>query len=314
MELPITKNGFTAILVFVDRLTKMVHLVSTHTDVSAEETAKLYIDNIFRHHGAQEDFVSDRDSRFTGKFWREVCNLLGTRENLSTAFHRVKSTCVVEKYLRSYVNIAQDNWDLLLPMAEYAINNSVHASTGYTPFFLNSGQHPLNPLLVGATRQEGDRGSRRASTSKNKLPAIDVFVKNVHEALHQAKVQLMKARDRQKSYADQTRREMDFSVGDKVLLRTLNLKLKTTGSRKLFPKWVGPFDVVQRIGKVAYKLGLPPSMKCHDVFHVSNLQAYRSDGRVQPPPYPIEVDGEHEYEVEQIVLHRDRKYGKRVRR
>jgi hypothetical protein len=146
------------------------------------------------------------------------------------------------------------------------------------------------------------------------LPAIDAFVKNVHEALHQAKVHLMKARDRQKSYADKTRRELEFSVGDKVLLRTLNLKLKTTGSRKLLPKWIGPFEVVKRIGKVAYKLELPSSMKCHDVFHVSNLQAYRSDGRVQPPPFPIEIDGEEEYEVEQILLHRDRRYGKRARR
>lgn len=61
MEMPMTKNGYSAVLVFVDRLTKMVHLVPTRTDVTAEETAKLYVDNVFKHHGLQKYFVSDRD-------------------------------------------------------------------------------------------------------------------------------------------------------------------------------------------------------------------------------------------------------------
>lgn len=120
------------------------------------------------------------------------------------------------------------------------------------------------------------------------------------------------AQDRQKSYADQRRRELDFSAGDKVLLSTKNLKLKTTGPRKLFPKWIGPFIVVERIGTVAYRLELPPSMRCHPVFHVSNLQPYRSDGRVQPPPAPIEVDNDLEYEVEKILPHRDIRKGTRT--
>ena len=220
---------------------------------------------------------------------------------------------MLEEFLRSYVGPTQDDWDELLPLAEYAINNSVHTSTKFTPFFLNSGQHPLNPLTMN--RHVGDRRSRLAGrAAMSELPAVKAFVKNIHEAIHKAKLNLKAARDRQKTYADQHRRELTFTVGDQVLLRTKNLKLKTTGSRKLLPKWIGPFQVIGKVGKVAYKLELPDVMLCHPVFHVSNLQPYRSNGSVQPPPMPIEVEGDLEYEVEQILLHRDSKMGSRSKR
>lgn len=202
-----------------------------------------------------------------------------------------------------------DDWDDLLPLAEFAINNSCHSSTGHTPFFLNSGQHPLNPLTLG---QLGNSQRTARHARVRELPAVEAFVTSISEALHQAKVNLKAAQDRQKSYADQHRRELEFSIGDKVLLSTKNLKLKTTGPRKLFPKYVGPFTVVERIGKVAYKLDLPPHMRCHPVFHVSILQPYRCDGRVQPPPVPVAVDGDLEYEVEDILQHRDTRRGTRT--
>ena len=131
--------------------------------------------------------------------------------------------------------------------------------------------------------------------------------------MHQAKVNLKQAQDRQKSYADAHRRELEFSEGAQVLLRTKNLNLRSFGSRKLLPRYVGPFKVLRRIGIVAYELELPPVMKCHPVFHVSLLQPYLTSGRLQPPPIPIDVDGEPEYEVELVLLHRDVKIGKRSR-
>ena len=278
----------------------MVHLVPTNTEVTAEETTKLYVDNVFRHHGCQTDFVCDRDVRFTSKFWQEVFKLIGTRVNLSTAFHpqsdgqTERVNRVVEEFLRHFINPKQDNWDCLLPLCEFAINNSKHESTGHTPFYLNSGQHPLNPLVMPT-----DTGERRSRLSgkrgDTRLPAVEDFVKNMSEAVHQAKVNLKQAQDRQKSYADAQRRESIFSASDSVLLRTKNLKLRTIGTRKLLPKYVGPFKVLRRIGTVAYELELPPSMKCHPVFHVSLLKPYLTDGRLQPPPIPIDVDGEIEF-------------------
>jgi hypothetical protein len=104
-----------------------------------------------------------------------------------------------------------------------------------------------------------------------------------------------------------TERKLEFEVGAKVLLSTKYLQLKNPRARKLLPKWIGPFKIKERVGRIAYRLDLPETLKIHPVFHVSLLQAYRSDGRVQPPPPPLELEGGLEYEVERILAHRDRK-------
>jgi hypothetical protein len=101
--------------------------------------------------------------------------------------------------------------------------------------------------------------------------------------------------------------EKTLKVGDKVLLSTKYLNLKhSKKSRKLLPKWIGPFEVVQVVGPVAYKLKMNPGWRIHPVFHVSLLEPYRESGRVQPPPPPVEMEGALEYEVESILEHRFR--------
>jgi hypothetical protein len=110
------------------------------------------------------------------------------------------------------------------------------------------------------------------------------------ENLARAKVSLLAARSRQKLFADKSLREVELDVGQKVLLSTINFKLAHPRTRKLLPKWVGPFKVTKRIGKVAYKLDLPPNLRMHNVFHVQLLKKYRDNGKVQPPPPPIEID------------------------
>jgi len=135
MGLPQTKNNFTAILVFVDRLTKMVHLVPTTDTVDAEQTALLFIRWVFALHGLPRHIVADRDSRFTSTLWRELMQALQTKVGLSTAFHpqtdgqteRVNRT--MEQMLRMFVNSAQDDWDEFLPLVEFAYNNASHDST-----------------------------------------------------------------------------------------------------------------------------------------------------------------------------------------
>jgi hypothetical protein len=127
----------------------------------------------------------------------------------------------------------------------------------------------------------------------------------------QAKKFMEQAQQRQKAYANARRREEKFEVGDKVLLSTRNVRLKAMGTPKLMPLWIGPFNVQAKVGTVAYRLELPHSLKIHPVFHVSILKPYREDGRVQPPPPPLEVDDEGEiFEVEEVLKDRQRK-GKR---
>jgi hypothetical protein len=129
-------SGFDAILVVVDRLTKMAHFLPTTGTVDSEGTAALFRDGVFRLHGLPSDLVSDRGATFTSEFSRSLCRLTGITQNLSTAFHpqtdgqteRVNS--VLEQYLRGYCNYQQDNWAELLSMAEFSYNNKVSATTG----------------------------------------------------------------------------------------------------------------------------------------------------------------------------------------
>ncbi|KAJ1579475.1 hypothetical protein NDA11_007601 [Ustilago hordei] len=141
-------SGFTAILVVVDRLTKMATFVPTTNTLDAPELAKLFLRHVYSKHGLPTSIVSDRGSEFTSHFWRSLSALLGIGNHFSSAYHpqsdgqteRVNQ--VLEQYLRGYSNHLQTNWSDLLPLAEFSYNNAEHASTQLTPFFANYGYHP----------------------------------------------------------------------------------------------------------------------------------------------------------------------------
>ena len=299
IALPETRNGFDAIMVVVDKLTKMVHFIPSHTDATAETTAKLFFNNVVKLHGLPEKLITDRDSKFTSKFWKALQSAYGTKLAMSSAFHpqtdgqteRVNRT--LQQMLRNFVSPTQDDWDEYLVAAEFAVNNSVHESTHATPFMLNTGQHPLTPI------------SRGGGLTGN-VPAARNFIGKRHEALEDAKKWLRHAQEQQKRMADRKRREVLFVLGDKVMLSTRNLKLKNPGAKKLLPRYVGPFEIVKRIGEVAYKLKLPDTMRIHDVFHVSLLVLNKTgDGMYTPPP-PQLIDEELHFEVNKVLTHRKR--------
>ncbi|KAE8887156.1 hypothetical protein PF003_g28813 [Phytophthora fragariae] len=133
----------------------MVHLAAVPAEVTAKQTARLFVDMVFRHHGMPIDIVSDRDPRFTARFWQEVFELLGTQLSMSTADHpqtdgyTERVNRVLVDALKSYAHSFQ-HWSDCLPMAEFAINNSVHVSTGHTPFYVNAMRHPRVPSVLGA--------------------------------------------------------------------------------------------------------------------------------------------------------------------
>jgi len=219
----------------------------------------------------------------------------------------------MEDMLRHFVRTDQTNWDELLPMVEFAINNSHHESLNFkiegcnkhklTPFLLNYGRTPRTPVSMLA----------KSAWSEKALPLeVHRFISDLHESHAYAKQCLEAAQQRQKAYADRSRTPLELHIGQQVLLATKNITLKQVGSAKLLPRFIGPFTVKQRINEVAYRLDLPPSMKIHDVFHVSLLKPYLDDGKRKPPPPPALVDSKLEYEVEQILLHRERKAGKRT--
>ena len=125
------------------------------------------------------------------------------------------------------------------------------------------------------------------------------------ELRRQAQEHIRAAQQRQKHYADLKRSEVEYTKNDKVLLSTVNLKLTSTGARKIMPKYVGPFRILERIGKVAYRLELPEQMKCHPVFHVSLLAPWREGAPFKPPPWRL-LAPDAAAEVERLLDHRTR--------
>ncbi|KAF1321538.1 reverse transcriptase, partial [Globisporangium splendens] len=151
--LPRDTHGRNGILVFVDRFSKMVHLAPVSDKISAEKTAKVFVDVVFRLHGLPVEIVSDRDTRFTSKFWRALFGLLDTKLSMSTAAHpetdgqTERVNRVLEDVLRSYATSFKE-WSEFLPLAEFALNNSTHVSTGHSPFYVNYGIHPRVPASI----------------------------------------------------------------------------------------------------------------------------------------------------------------------
>ncbi|KAG3032876.1 hypothetical protein PC120_g2187 [Phytophthora cactorum] len=150
--LPKDKAGNTCFVVFVDRLSKMDHLAVVPDTIDGEGTALLFLDQVFRQHGLPEAILSDRDAHFTAKFWKSLFQVLGIRLDMSTADHpqtdgqTERVNRVVVDILRSVCAETPRRWSEVLPLVEFALNNAVHASTGFTPFYVNGLANPRVPL------------------------------------------------------------------------------------------------------------------------------------------------------------------------
>lgn len=306
-------KGFDTILMIVDRFSKMHHYIpciAKEEGTTAEETAKLLIQNVWKLHGLPTTMVSDRGPQFVSLVWESLCKILQIKAKLSTAFHpqsdgqSERSNQDMETYLRKYVDYLQDDWAEWLPMAEYSSNALPSNSTGLSPFLANYGFEPrlsFQPLME-------TEGSARERILIKKARDIGDEMKKVWNF---AKDNLIIAQEAQKRFADMHRTEASaYKVGDKVWLSTRNVKTERP-SRKLDHKMIGPFEIKKVLGQ-SCQLELPQSMKIHDTFHTSLLRPDPDDpleGQVQPPPPPVIIDDEDEYEVDDILnskMHRQK--------
>ncbi|GJP72592.1 hypothetical protein CLOP_g3324, partial [Closterium sp. NIES-67] len=272
--LPPTTSSHDAILVVIDKFSKMRHFIPTHTTARTEETAQLFVRHIISQHGIPTTLISDRDPKFTSKFWKELMSLLGTKLAMSSAYHpqtdgqTERLNQIVEQLLRAACKDDISKWDLHLPVLEFAYNNATHAATGQTPFFLCYGRHPLTP--------------QKPTTSATVQPAHD-FITTMHQLWDRTHKRLLDIQQQQKRQADRHRNDHTITVGDQVT-------------------------------PVTFRLRLPATWKIHNAFHVQLLKPYQDPntifvGRQPPPPPPVLVQNEPEYEVESVLAHRRRRNG-----
>lgn len=299
-------NEFSSMFVVVDRMTKQVH-VTPCDNLTTRNTAYMFYRDIFRLHGLPDTIVSDRGSQFTAEFWKWLCKLLQIEHRLSTAFHpqtdgqteRMNSR--IEQHLRAYVNFSQNDWVRFLPSAEFAINNHDTQVTGVSPFLAVYGLHPrsgsecsahqFNPPSPASIRFERSDVEDLVSNARK----VDRFlIDNIKIHLAEQEIQANKRRTAARN----------FKVNDFVWLNYKNIK-SLRPCKKLEFKKGGPFKIIDTVGKYAFKLDLPNSVKIHPVFHVSLLSPVATDplpGQITGPPPPLITESEEpEHEIERII-------------
>nr|GEW66146.1 putative reverse transcriptase domain-containing protein [Tanacetum cinerariifolium] len=247
-KLPWSKSRHDAIWVIVDRLTKSAHFLTIHEDFSTERMARLYIDVIVTRHGVPVSIIFDRDARFTTHFWKMVQKALGTRVDLSTAYHPQTDG------------------------KKFSHNNCYHSSIQCAMFEDLYGRKCRSSVLWAEIGEGSLIGPELVLETINKVVLIS---KN-----------LKAARDCKKSYANKRRKSLEFEVGDRVLLKVSPWKgvVRFRKKGKLAPRYVRPFEILEKISLVAYRLRLPEELSSvHHTFHLSNLKKCLADANLHVP-------------------------------
>ena len=292
----LVSKGFDAIITVVDQLTKMAHFLPWKS-ITSHEVVDLVMREVLRHHGLPDDVISDRGPQFISKFSKHMFKLLRILAKLSSGYHPETNgqsdhtNQTLEKYLRCFINYQQDDWVDFLHLAEFAYNNSIHSSTGYSPFFANTDCHP--------------RWMMTAHPEVPTNPAIEdrlSHLQTVHATilhnLHNAQVTHKRLVDHHRLDSSKM-----FRVGDHVWLLHHNIKT-TRPCAKLDYQRFGPYMITRKISDVAFRLGLPPHTHLHPMSCVSRLEPYTTSsipGRLTNPPPPVEFWEGPEFEVVAIL-------------
>ena len=286
---------YDAIVVYIDHYSKQVHVLPTTSDVDAEGIADIHYREIFRLHGVPAKIVSDRGPQFAARLMKTLYQKLGITHALTTAYHpqsngqTERANQDVEQHLRLFTNSRHDDWVDHLPTAEFVLNNRLHSAHQMTPFEVIYGYRPDFTVPVGLPTN---------------FPALNTRLQGLRDAQKDAEAALrLEKRTMKDNFERGKPQPHTFTPGQRVWLSSKNI---TTSHpvRKLAPRQLGPYTVLERTGELTYRLDLPPSMRQHPTFHVDRLSPWSGNtvnGFSPPPPPPDHIDDIDEYEVETIL-------------
>jgi hypothetical protein len=298
-------------------LTKFLVLLPTEATFSALTVADLFLHNVVKRFGFPISIISDRDPRFISAFWKGLLEKAGVKRSMSSAAHpqtdgvTEQANRTISSMIRSYTFNRPTEWASSLPVLEIAYNDSVNGSTGYTPYFLCSGTHPILPLSLYS------KPTFLAAETAEK--SVENYVSGIRKDIEAARAAMLKAQATQIKNANRFRRELIFQVGDQVLLSEGHFRDSTHGNlaqadgstKKLNAIYRGPFAVTEVISDVSYRLQLPDYMKStHNAFHVSRLrpylttEAFPARAAKLDAPKPTKEGGEEHFEVAEFCGHR----------
>ena len=291
-----SSSEFDTILVIVDQLTKQVIFIPAHDTIMSTDLAHLFVLHVLSKHGVPSHVTSNRGLEFVSNFFQSSGTALDMQLHFTSGYHpegdgqTKRTNQTLEQYLHVYCNYQQDNWSKLLPLTEFAYNNTLSATTSVSPFFANKGYYPnitVHPKHDIAFSWACD------------------FAIDLNELQSTLKAEISAAQQRHQKSADAWRSPTpDFKVGDKVFVKAQFFQT-TQPSKKLSEKYLGPYKIITQPGTLSFTLCLPESMhSIHPVFHVSMLEpatANTFSKRIQPATAPVIIDREPEYEISRIV-------------
>jgi len=304
------------VLVIVDRFSKYVRYIPVNKDIDAVGLAETIFREVVLKVGVPNSFVTDRGSVFTSAYWSTVCWHLSVKRRLTTAWYpqsdgqTERQNQELETFLRIYCAYHQSDWTDMLETAEFAYNSKVHATTKKSPIEVGLGVVPVMP--DGIRPDSGKRGDEvhipYLTEPSREVPAAAARVTRLLSDRKEVTQYILHAQELQAKYYNEKHTPKYYAVGEQVLLSSKNIRTQRP-NKKLSPKYLGPFSIIEKIGNQAYQLALPESMKrLHDVFNVVLLEPYQARPGDEPTAVRQEdIEQEPEWELEMLVSHRKRK-------
>ena len=291
-----TSSGCDSILVIINRLSKQGIFILTTIHCTSEDLAGLFVMHVFSKHGVPEHITSDRGPKFVSRFFRSLGKALDMKLHFTSGYYLEGdgqmewTNQTLEQYLRIFCNYQQDNWYTLLLLAEFAYNNTPSATTGISPFFANKGYH-LNLTIH-------PEHNLTSSHAKDLVVNLDKLHQKLKATVSEAQLRYQGPANARCIPAP------NFIIGQQAFVKAKFFRT-TRPSHKLSEKFLGPFEILVKAGSHSYILRLPGTIRgVHPVFHVSMLEPAVPNeipNRVQSPPPPVNVQGELEYEIAEVL-------------